>query len=168
MQRSGQIKGRVDEWQGTDLLQNLVEIFFRFREHQIALTADIEAMILQVKLPPQECQVLRLLQRSKPEDNIGVYEFTRHVFGARNSQTCANDPHLQAGIHNKESHTIAAKVIKRNFYMYDFAKSVATVEQAVQVYKDVGNTLKLGGLNLLKRIFNDDWVIRTIREGDRS
>ena len=44
---------------GPVLLQNLVGIIFRFREHQIALTADIEAMFLQVKVPPQECRVLR-------------------------------------------------------------------------------------------------------------
>ena len=38
---------------GPDLLQNLVGIIFRLREHQIALTADKEAMFLQVKLPPE-------------------------------------------------------------------------------------------------------------------
>ena len=37
---------------GLDLLQSLVGIIFKFREHQIALTADIEAMFLQVKVPP--------------------------------------------------------------------------------------------------------------------
>ena len=31
---------------GPDLLQSLIGILFRFREHQIALTADIEAMFL--------------------------------------------------------------------------------------------------------------------------
>ena len=41
---------------GPDLLQNLVGIIFRFREHQIALTADIEAMFLQVKVPPKSVE----------------------------------------------------------------------------------------------------------------
>ena len=31
---------------GPDLLRNLVGIVFRFREHQIAITADIESMFL--------------------------------------------------------------------------------------------------------------------------
>ena len=38
---------------GPDLLQNLMGINFRFREHQIALTVDKEAMFLQVKVPPK-------------------------------------------------------------------------------------------------------------------
>ena len=33
---------------GPDLLQSLIGIIFRFREHQIVLSADIEAMFLQV------------------------------------------------------------------------------------------------------------------------
>ena len=45
----------------TDLLQNLKGIFFGCREHQIALTVDMEAMFLQMKLPPEECPVLQFL-----------------------------------------------------------------------------------------------------------
>ena len=60
---------------GPDLLQNLVGVIFRFREHQTALSEDIEAMFLQVKVPPQECRVLRFLLRNTPEDTIGVYEY---------------------------------------------------------------------------------------------
>ena len=70
----------------------------------------------------------------------GVYEYTRHIFGAKRSPTCANNALLQAGIDNRESHPIAAKAIKRNFYMDDFTKSVATMKEAVRVYKDVRMT----------------------------
>ena len=118
---------------GPDLLQKLLGIIFRFREHQIALTVDIEATFLQVKVPPEECRVSRFLWRNKPEDKIGVYEYTRHVFGAKSSPTCANYALLQAGVHNQVDHPIAAKAVRTNFYMDDFAKSVATVEEAVHV-----------------------------------
>ena len=153
---------------GPDLLQNLVGIIFRFREHQIALTADIEAMFLQVKVPPQECRVLRFLWRNNPQEKIDVYEYTRHVFGAKSSPTCANYALLQTGVDNRESHPIAAKAIKRNFYMDDFAKSVATVEEAVHVYQDVRTTLKKGGFELLKWICSNEEVTRSIPEQDRS
>ena len=125
-------------------------------------------MFLQVKVPPQECRVLRFLCRSNPEDKIGVYEYTRHVFGAKSSPTCANYALLQAGVDNRESHPIAAKAIKRNFYMDDFAKSVATVEEALHVYQDVRTTLRKGGFNLLKWICNNDVITRSIPEQDRS
>ena len=131
----------------------------------MALTADIEALFLQVKVPSQEGIVLRFLWRSRLEDEVRVYQYTRHMFGAKSSPTCANYALLQAGIDNKEGHQIAAKAIKRNFYMDDIAKSVGTVEEAIQVYKDVRT---LGGFSLLKWIGNEDLVTGSIPEGDRS
>ena len=100
---------------GPDLLQSPVGINFRFKEHQIALTADIEAMFLQIKLQPQECKVLRLLRKGRPDDKVGVYQYTRHVIGAKSSLRCANYALLQAGIVKKEGHQLAAKAIQRNF-----------------------------------------------------
>ena len=55
---------------GPDLLENLLGIFFLFREHQILLTTDNEAIFVQVKLPSQECRVLIFLWRIKPNDKI--------------------------------------------------------------------------------------------------
>ena len=153
---------------GPDLLQNLVGINCRFQEHQIALTADIEAMFLQMEVPPDECRVLRVLWRSKPEDSIGVYEYTRHVFVAKSSPTCANYALLQAGVDNQVDHSRAANAVKRNIYMNDLAKSVATVEEAVSVYQDVRTTLQKGGFILLKWICNNGAVTRNILEKDRS
>ena len=46
---------------GPDLLQNLVGINFRFREKSFAMGADIEAMFLQVQVPPEDAKRLRFL-----------------------------------------------------------------------------------------------------------
>ena len=75
---------------GYDLLRNLVGIVFRFREHEIAMTADIKSMFLQIAVPQEECKCLRFLWRDEPSDTVGIYEYTRHVFGAKRSPTCAN------------------------------------------------------------------------------
>ena len=73
-----------------DLLQNLIGIIFRFREQTIAITAHIEAMFLQVKVPPEGCKVLRFLWRDNPNELIKVYEYGRHILGAKCSPSCAN------------------------------------------------------------------------------
>ena len=75
---------------GPDHLQSLIGIIFRFREKQITLTADVEAMFLQVKVPPADCNVLRFLWRNKNREPISVYEKGRHIFGAEISPTCVN------------------------------------------------------------------------------
>ena len=109
--------------------------------------------------------MLIFLWRSGPEDKVGVYEYTRHFFAAKSSPARVNHALLQAGIDNKEGHQ---KAIKREFYLDHFAKSVATVEEANQVDKDVRTTLKSGEFNLLKWICNNDLVTGSIPEGDKS
>ena len=114
---------------GTDLLQNLIGIFFRFREQKIAMTIDIEAMFLQVKVPPGDCRVLRVLWRDNPNEPRKVYEYGRHIFGAKNSPTCADDALQQVPCAQELPQVI--KLIMRNLYMNDFVKSVPSAEQAI-------------------------------------
>ena len=75
---------------GPDLLHGLVGTIFRVREGTIALTADIESMFLQVQVPEQDRSALRFLWRLKVNEPVQIYEYQRHVFGAKRSPTCAN------------------------------------------------------------------------------
>ena len=80
----------------------------------------------------------------------------------------ANYAFLQADADNKDNHPLAAKAKKRNCHLDDFAKSIATMEEAVHVYQDVRITLQKGGLNLRKWICNSKRVGRSILEKDRT
>ena len=70
---------------GPDLLQSLIGVLFRFREKPIAISADIEAMFLQVEVPEGDQRCLRLLWRDHNNAPISVYQNTRHIFGAKSS-----------------------------------------------------------------------------------
>ena len=141
---------------GPDLLQNLIGIIFRFRQSSTAMTADIEAMFLQVKVPSAECKFLRFLWRDDSTKPVKVYEYTRHVFGAKSSPTCANYALQQTGRDNKDFYPLASKAIERNFYMDDFAKSVDTEEEAIELYNQLKTALIKGGFNLTK------WITTTV------
>ena len=130
---------------GPDLLRNLVEIVFRFREHEKAMTADIESMFLQVAVPKEECKCLRFLWRDKPSDTVGNYEYTRHVFGAKSSPTCVYYGFQQGGRDNKVEFPEASFTIDRIFYMDDLVKSVDTPQQAIESYRQLVETLKRSG-----------------------
>ena len=153
---------------GPDLLQNLIGIIFRFRENRIALSADIEAMFLQVLMPKDDCRFLRFLWRSNPEMEIDVYEYTRHVFGAKSSPTCANFALQQTAIDNKDEFPLVAKCIERNFYMDDFLKSVKTTEEAKQIFHSLVQLLQKGGFSLKKWLSNSKDVMESIPEEFQS
>ena len=63
---------------GPDLLQSLIGIIFRFREHEIALSADIEAMFLQVAVPTDDSRCLRFQSRES------MFTSTHDTFLGRN------------------------------------------------------------------------------------
>ena len=75
---------------GPDLLQNLIYVLLRFRQHPFAVSADIEGMFLQVGVFPCDQPSLRFLWREDPASNVVVHQYTRHIFGAKDSPTCAN------------------------------------------------------------------------------
>ena len=73
-----------------DLLQSLVGIIFRFREHQIALSAELEAMFVQIAVTSDDSRCLRFLWREHSEQKMEIYEYTQDIFGAKTLLTCAN------------------------------------------------------------------------------
>ena len=120
---------------GRDLLHGLFGTIFRFREVPIALTADIESMFLQVLERDKSC--LRFLWRPTVNESVQIYEYQRHVFGAKSSPTCANYALKRVAIDNEDEFSIAAKTIQNIFYMDDFIKSVETLEEAINVFKQL-------------------------------
>ena len=115
---------------GPDLLRSLLGIIFRFRENKIAMTADIESMFLQVAVPKEECRYLRFLWRSDPNNDIDVYEYNRHVFGARSSPICVNYALQQSATDQKDAFPEMVRIVDRNFYMDDFIKSLSSTAKA--------------------------------------
>ena len=153
---------------GPDLLHGLIGTIFRFREGPIALTADIESMFLQVQVPEQDRSCLRFLWRPRTNELVHIYEYQRHVFGAKSSLTCANYAFKRVGLDNEEVYPIATKAIQNNFYMDDFIKSVETPEEAIQVFDQLQLLLSQHGFELMKWISNDDAVTEAIPEDLKS
>ena len=147
---------------GPDLLRNLVAIVFRFREYEIAMTADIESLFSQVAVPKEEWKRLRSLWRDKPSDTFGIYEYTRHVFGAKSSPTCANYGFQQGERDKKVEFLEASFTIDRNFYIDDLIKSVDTPQQAIEFYRQLVETLKRSRFTLRKWAINCPEVTENI------
>lgn len=48
-------------YEGPDLLNSLVEVLVRFRRHKFAIASDIQKMYLNVKVPQNDRDALRVL-----------------------------------------------------------------------------------------------------------
>ena len=125
-------------------------------------------MFLQVKVPPEDCKVLRFLWRDNPNEPIKVYEFGRHIFGAKSLPTCANFALQQVAKNNAHESPQINKLIMRNFYLDDFVKSVTSAEQAIEIYNMLRAMLERGGFHLTKWISNCELTLTSIDQADKS
>ncbi len=122
----------------------------RFRQGRIEISADIEAMFMQVLVPEDDQRTFRFLWREDPQGKIEIFQYTRHIFGAKDSPTCALYALNKTAQDNCEKFPEAAEVVLRNFYMDDLLKSVDSEELATRLAASLEKLLKKGGFRLTK------------------
>ena len=149
-------------------MNNLVGIFMRFRKDRTTISGDIEAMFNQVAVPPEDQVALRFLWSQSPGSEAEVYQYQRHIFGAKCAPTCSNYALLRSAEENKLQFPTAALAVKRNFYMDDFFKSVESSSEALELQQQLVAMLKLAGFNLTKWISNEKEVIERIPVSGRA
>ena len=97
-----------------------------------------------------------------------MYDYGRHIFGAKSSPTCVKYALQQVGKGCRDENGMVANLINRNFYMDDFVKSVASEEETVGMYKSLRKSLADGGFQLTKWICNSEKVMERISPEDGS
>ena len=107
-------------------------------------------MFLQVGVPDCDQPSLRFLWRKDPTTNVVVYQYTRHIFGAKDSPTCANYALQRTARNNVSQFPEAAKAVLENFYMDEYLDLVESPERALKRSKELVHLLHLGGFKLTK------------------
>ena len=157
--------------QGPDLTNTLIGVLCRFRHAPIALMADIESMFYQVQVPVEDRDFLRFLwwPEGDTSKKLQDYRMTVHIFGASSSPGCSNYA-LKATANDNEQDlgSIAANVLRRNFYVDDGLVSVDSVSEAVDVMKNIKEMCHRGGFNLHKFTSNSKEVLKQILVKDRA
>ena len=98
-----------------------------------------------------------------------MYRITVHLFGAASSPGCSNFA-LKTTADDNEAAVgyAAAEFLRRNFYVDDGLNSVASIEEAVELVKDIKEMCKRDGFNLHKFTSNRKEVIEQIPVSDRA
>ena len=118
------------------MLQTLIHVLMRFRQHPHAVTADIEGMVLQVGVISKDRPSLRFQWREDPATDVAVYQYLRHIFGSTDSATCANYALQLTARDNRIQFLEAANSVENHFYMDDYLESSSTVNEATKMAQD--------------------------------
>ena len=99
---------------------------------------------------------------------MDVYQYVRHIFGAKCSPTCSNYALRRTAQDNKDSFPLEAEVVERNFNMDDLFKSVPSLLEAYSLQVGLVNLLSLGEFRLTKWISNDKHLLNAIPVEERA
>ena len=87
----------------------------RFRQHSVAISADIEARFLQVIVDPKDRQYLRYLLSYNT--NTIEHEYTRHNFRTADAPCVACYAVRKGAKENEAVYPGLTANVQRNFYM---------------------------------------------------
>ena len=123
--------------QGPDRTNSIIGVL-RFRQENVAITADVEAMFHQVQVDEEDVSALRFLWFA--DDDLGKKPEERqmmvHLFGGIWSPSCATFA-LQKTAEDNKTHFTGSIIstVKKNFYVNDLLKSVKNSNDAIVLTK---------------------------------
>lgn len=92
-----------------------------------------------------------------------VYQMTAHIFGAKDSPSCAAYALRKTALDNKETFsTECVKSVLQSFYVDDLLKSVKDETEAISLARELIEMLKKGGFLLTKFISNSRKVLEAL------
>lgn len=155
---------------GPDVTNSIVGVL-RFCQEQVALTADVEAMFHQVRVSPDDYDMFGFLWW--PDNDLDQepvdYRMEVHLFGATSLPACSNFSLRKTAEDNIDEFDVeAVETVRKNFYVDDCLKSVASSAHAVNLAGQLQDFLSRGGFHLLKWFSNRPQVMETIPESERA
>ncbi|GBP63768.1 hypothetical protein EVAR_40368_1 [Eumeta japonica] len=154
---------------GPDLLQSLPAVLMKFRQHRVAVAADIKEMFLQIEIAEEDRDALRFLWRSdRREGQPTEYRMTRVIFGAASSPCTAIYVKNANAEKHRESFPAAATGIVENHYMDDYLQSFPTTEEAIKIAREVALVHSRAHFNLQKWRSNDEPTLNALTSEPRQ
>ena len=153
---------------GPDLLNHLIGILCRFRQHPVAFICDIERMFHQFLVNEEHRDYLRFLWWEGGKLNMDPIEYRMkvHLFGASSSPGCANFAMKHLARQNMEEYQKAASFILKNFYVDDGLQSCGDSFEAISLIKESQKLCQTAKLHLHKFISNDKTVLQSIESSE--
>ncbi|XP_064382855.1 uncharacterized protein LOC135331570 [Halichondria panicea] len=128
----------------------LIDVLLRFRTHRIALTTDVSKMYRAVELTTADRDLHRFVWRNNPKDPLLDFRMTRITFGVSASSFAANMAVKQNAIDHAMEYALAAKSVDTSFYVDDGLTGADTVQEAIELQRQLQDLFSAGGFLLRK------------------
>jgi hypothetical protein len=147
---------------GPTIQEDLYSIVLRFRTHQVCYTADISQMYRQISMNPLDRDLQRILWRYSSDEPIQEYQLTTVTYGTASAPFLATRCLKKLAQDNLELHPKAAQTLQDDFYVDDLLSGTSTVEEAMEIQRELSTLLATAGFPLRKWASNNSQLLDTI------
>ena len=153
---------------GPKLQQDLVKVLLRFRRCPIALMCNIAEMYLQIGVHEDDQRYQRILWRNlKTEEEPGIYQFKRLVFGINSSPFQAQFVTQEHARRRQDTLPRGAESVLLSTYMDDTMDSVSDENEGEKLYHQLKELWSSAGMHARKWLSNSPALLGKIPEADR-
>ena len=147
---------------GPTVHSSLIDVLLRFRFHRVALTTDVSRMYRAVELTLSDRDLHRFVWRRNQSDPLQDYRMTRVTFGVSASSFAANMAVKQNAIDFTLEYPKAAIAVEKSFYVDDGLTGADTIEEAIDLQRQLQDLFTRGGFLLRKWNSNEPSVLQHI------
>lgn len=152
---------------GPDLLQSLPGVLMRFRQHAVAVSADIKDMFMRVHIREEDRDMQRFLWRGDRRAGPPTeYRMKSVIFGATSSPCTAIYVKNSNAERYKDIYPEAAEAVVRNHYVDDYLASYETEEEAVRISTEVNKIHHFANYDLQKWTSNSRIVLAQLSSSE--
>ncbi|GFW43055.1 uncharacterized protein TNCV_1474501 [Trichonephila clavipes] len=121
-----------------------------YKEHPYAFTADVKMMYRMVLIHKSQQPLVRILWKGSPEDKVKTFEMKTVTYGTVSAPFLATRTLLQLSKDEENNFSLAAPVLRENFYMDDVLCGAESLMEAKALKNQLSSILKKGGMELHK------------------
>ncbi|XP_075167836.1 uncharacterized protein LOC142239998 [Haematobia irritans] len=153
---------------GPTIQPKLFDTLLRFRYFKIALSGDICKMYRCVHVSYPDDYLQCILWRNSPQEKIQIYKLNTVTYGTKPAAFLAIRAMHQLAADEEDSFPVGSKIVKRDFYVDDLISGGNSVEEVIEIRKQITELLKRGNFEIRKWCTNDSDVLDGVPATDRE
>ncbi|XP_076301661.1 uncharacterized protein LOC143219643 [Lasioglossum baleicum] len=140
---------------GPNLLPEIPDLLLRWRCHAIVFAADMEKMYRQIWLADEDRHAQSILWRRDSDGEVDEYRLRTVTYGLACTPYLAMRTIRQLSSDEESRFPLAASCLRSDVYMDDVLSGASTIDEALEVQKQLIAALKAGGFTLRKWTSNE-------------
>ncbi|XP_037811070.1 uncharacterized protein LOC119603189 [Lucilia sericata] len=147
---------------GPTIQPKLFNTLLRYRFFKVALSGDICKMYRCVRLSYPDDYLQCILWRADESEEIKTYKLNTVTYGTKPAAFLAIRTMHQLATEEEGKFSLAAKIVRRDFYVDDMISGGDTVEEAMEIRQQVAALLQTGNFFIRKWCSNVPAVLNEV------